>query len=71
MAEVVALLARNDQTWLDAEQQRKVVAFRQQSAERAEHTIVQVRELPGEALLDTLQRQRFIGTLEPPEQELA
>ncbi|MET7539008.1 hypothetical protein [Streptomyces sp. NPDC005507] len=71
MAEVVALLPRDDQVWLDAEQQGEVVAFRQQSAERVEHTIVQVRELLRQALLHALQRQLFIGALKAAEQELA
>lgn len=69
-AEVVAFLAGDDQPGFHVQEQRQVLALRQQRTERFDHAAaVRFGQSSGEPFLHAFQRQLLPGGLQPAEQE--
>ncbi len=72
MAEVVALLAGDDQPGFHGQEQWKVLALRQQRTEGVDHAaVIRIVQWPAEPLLHALQGQLLSRCVQPAKQERA
>lgn len=71
-AEVVAFLAGDDQPGFHVQEERKVLALRQQSSERFDHAVVvRVVQRPAQPFLHVLQVQLLVRGLQSAKEERA